>query len=58
MEEVDGHVVVVIAGLDMLGRVADVVVVTVVLGTEVADVLDSKRGFSIILSLYCLLPTW
>ena len=54
----EGHVVEAIAGLDMVGGVAVVVVVTVVLGAEVADALDSKRGFSIPLTLYCLLPTW
>ena len=58
VEVAEGHVVVAITRLDMVGRVAVVVVVTVVYGAEVADALDSKIGFSSILSLYCLLPTW
>ena len=58
VEVVKDHVVVAIAGLDMVGGVAVVVVVTVVLGAEDAGALDSKIGFSIILTLYCLLLTW
>ena len=58
VEVVEGHVVVAITGLGMVGGVVFIVVVTVVLGTEVADAVKSKRGFSIILNLYCLLPTW
>ena len=58
MEVVEGHVMVAIAGLDMVDGMAAVVVVTLVLGVEFAVVLDSKRVFSNILTLYCLLPTW
>ena len=57
VEVVEGLVVVAITGFDMVGGVAVVVVVTVVLGAEVADALDNKKGFSIIVTLYCLLPT-
>ena len=57
VEVVEGHVVVAITRLDMVAGVTVVMVVTAVLGAEVVDALDSKRGFSIIITLYCLLPT-
>ena len=55
--EVEGHVVIALIGVDMVSGVI-VVVVTVVVGIKVADVLDSTRGFSIHLTLYCLLFAW
>ena len=58
VEVVEGHEVVTITGLGMVGGVVVIVVVTVVLGAEVADAANSKRGFSIILTLHCLLSPW
>ena len=55
--EVEGHIVVAITGLDMVGRVAVVVVMTLALGAEIDIIaLGGKRGLSVLLSLYCLLP--
>ena len=51
-EAAEGHVVVAIARLDMVGGVAVVVVVTVVFVAEVADALDSIRVF--LLSSPCI----
>ena len=56
-EEVEGHVVIAFIGLDMVGRMA-VVVMTVVVGIKVTDALDSTRCFSINLTLCCLLFVW
>ena len=50
--EVEDHVVIALIGSDMLGLVV-VVVVTAVVGIKVSNVLDSTRGFSINLTLYC-----
>ena len=44
VETVEGHGVIALTGLDIVGRVA-VVVVTVVLGFRVTDTLGSTRGF-------------
>ena len=52
VEIVEGHVVITIPGLDMVGGVVVVVVVTMILGAEVADALESKRGF--LLSSHCI----
>ena len=48
--EVDGHGVVALVELDIIGRVVDAVV-----GIRVADILGSTRGFLTTLTLYCLL---
>ena len=54
-EGVEGHGVIALTGLDIVGGVA-VVVVTAVVGIKVADALGSTRVFfSINLTLYCLL---
>ena len=55
MEEAEGHTVVTIIGSDMMGRVV-VLVETVVIGIKVVGAPDSTKGFSINLTLYCLLP--
>ena len=57
MEEVEGHVVIALIGLDMVGEVV-LVVVTVIVGINVTGALNSTRGFSINLNLYCLLFAW
>ena len=45
------------ASLDIVGRLV-AAVVTAVVGTRVADALGNTRGFSINLTLYCLLLDW
>ena len=57
VEEMEGYVVIALVGLDMVGRVA-VVVVKVVVGIKVASALDSTRHFSINIILYCFLFAW
>ena len=57
VEEVEGFGVIALVGLHMVSGVA-VAVMTTVVGIKVANALDSTRGFSINLTLYCLLFTW
>ena len=52
--EVEGYGGIALAGLGIVERVA-VVVVTAVVGIRVANALGSTRGFSVNLTLYCLL---
>ena len=49
-EKVEGHGVIALTTLDIVGRVV-VVVVTAVVGIRVTDALGSTRGFSINLTL-------
>ena len=51
--KVEGHGVITLVHLDILDGVADAVV-----GIRVADTLGSTRGFSNILTFYCLLFVW
>ena len=55
VEEVRGHIVITLIGLDIVGGVA-VAAATVVVGIKVANALDSNRGFSINLT-FVLPPT-
>ena len=51
--KVVGHRVIALVRLDIMGRVADAV-----MGIRVADTQGSTKGFSTILTLYCLLFVW
>ena len=54
-DDVEGHGVIALARLDIVGRVM-ATVVTVVVGARVPNALSSTtRGFSVNLTLYCLL---
>ena len=57
VEEVEGYGVIALTGLDMVGGLA-VVVMAAVAGIKVINALDSTRGFSINLTLYCILFVW